>query len=103
MAAVVTALLTGCPTAEQHNSQTESQIPDSNWSVTVIAGKILRMTPEGGVPTGNPSQGSLTHSYVRGMASQYTTPNNTITQCYPAALLLGSILTLAVDPRPVTR
>ncbi|HSN42903.1 MAG TPA: PQQ-dependent sugar dehydrogenase [Propionibacteriaceae bacterium] len=73
----VTTILDGLPSARTHNGGRiafgpdgmlyatvgDAGRPEKAQEVGVLAGKILRMTPDGGVPAGNPFPGSLVYSY----------------------------------------
>ena len=70
-------ILGGIPSASFHNggriafgpdgmlyaTAGDSGEPDSAQDLEALSGKILRMTPDGAVPSGNPFPGSLVYSY----------------------------------------
>jgi glucose/arabinose dehydrogenase len=73
----VEVLLTGIPKARTHNggrlafgpdgmlyaTTGDARLVDEAQNLSSFAGKILRMTPEGGVPNDNPFPGSYVYSY----------------------------------------
>ena len=70
------AVLTGLPKANNHNGGRlafgpdgmlyatvgDASVPGAAQNLGILAGKILRMTPDGGVPDDNPWAGSLVYS-----------------------------------------